>query len=71
MFSKVIGVDGKLPVDIAQDFLANERLPLKWKPHTFDIGFYGVFYYRKVFGFAWKTFVVGIFDDEVSSKTEL
>ncbi|KAJ1549131.1 hypothetical protein HK405_009361 [Cladochytrium tenue] len=56
---EIIGENGRLPVDITRDFLLHERLPLKWKPHKWDISFYGVAFYRRLILFSIKTYTVG------------
>ncbi|KAJ1556143.1 hypothetical protein HK405_006324 [Cladochytrium tenue] len=56
---QIIGENGRLPVDITRDFLLHERLPLKWKPHKWDISFYGVAFYRRLILFSIKTYTVG------------
>ncbi|KAI9352268.1 Chloroperoxidase [Zopfochytrium polystomum] len=57
---EVIGTDGKLSVDIMQDFFLHERLPLKWKPHKWDVGFYGISLYRRLVIFTFQTYFVDI-----------
>ncbi|KAJ3210396.1 hypothetical protein HDU67_005347 [Dinochytrium kinnereticum] len=58
LLMEVVGHKGQLRADIAKDFLLHERLPLKWNPKPWDIGFYGWKLYRDLAILAFKTYTI-------------